>query len=80
MGTLSRLVNAVKSPFLSVARAYNSTAQKRPLSTGLITTLLKTSAADCFAQKVRGAARAGNVQQRRVLTQSSSLAGGRGPR
>ena len=56
MGTLSRLANAAKNPFLAVARAYNKTAEKNPLRTGLITTLLKTSAADAFAQKVGRAA------------------------
>lgn len=41
------------TPFKGVAGWYNRIAQKSPLMTGLITTGLKTSAADAFAQKVR---------------------------
>lgn len=52
MSTLSKFVNAAKNPFLQLAKAYNRTAQKSPLGTGMVTTVVKTSAADLFAQKV----------------------------
>ena len=48
--TLSRLA----APFTAVGRWYNGCAQSRPVVTAVITTGLKTSAADLFAQKVRG--------------------------
>ena len=40
------------SPFTSSARWYNEVAKAHPLSTGVLTTGFKTSAADVFAQKV----------------------------
>ncbi|PNG99930.1 Protein sym1 [Tetrabaena socialis] len=49
MGALGR---ALKAPFIRFGRAYNETAQKYPFSTGVLTTVVKTSAADLFAQKV----------------------------
>lgn len=42
----------VKAPALAFGRAYNSHAQRRPLLVGTATTVLKTSAADLFAQTV----------------------------
>ena len=66
MGTVSKLFSAVKSPFFALARAYNATAEKRPLSTGLITTVAKTSAADYFAQKVGAADRTWLLPQRQL--------------
>uniref|UniRef100_A0A7S0V9X4 Peroxisomal membrane protein n=1 Tax=Polytomella parva TaxID=51329 RepID=A0A7S0V9X4_9CHLO len=50
--SISRIGNAVKAPFITVFRAYNNVAMKHPFGTGVITTGLKTSAADLFAQKV----------------------------
>jgi len=55
MAAPSRLrlaLRAFQAPFLTAGRAYNATAERHPLVTGLVTTLLKTSAADAFAQKV----------------------------
>jgi hypothetical protein len=43
----------LKAPFLAFGRTYNAHAQRRPMATGLVTTVVKTSAADLFAQKVR---------------------------
>jgi len=42
----------ILAPFVGVASWYNSTAKSHPLATGIITSGLKTSAADLFAQKV----------------------------
>lgn len=50
LATAGRLLIA---PFAGVARWYNRTAQSHPFTVGVITTGLKTSAADVFAQKVR---------------------------
>lgn len=52
MGSVRQLANALKLPFITVGRAYNQTAQKYPATTGIVTTVIKTSAADLFAQKV----------------------------
>ncbi|MEW5308842.1 MAG: hypothetical protein WDW38_000772 [Sanguina aurantia] len=49
---LARLGNAVKAPLLKCGRLYNATAVKSPMCTGLVTTVVKTSLADMFAQKV----------------------------
>jgi protein Mpv17 len=52
---MSQLVSAGRtllSPFISTGRWYNETAKAHPLATGVITSGLKTSAADFFAQKV----------------------------
>lgn len=54
-GSLARLGRALRAPFGTLARSYNETAKKWPASTGIVTTLLKTSAADAFAQKVGAA-------------------------
>jgi hypothetical protein len=43
------------APLRAFGRAYNAQAQRRPMSTGLVTTVIKTSAADLFAQTVGGA-------------------------
>ena len=40
-------------PFTALGRWYNNAAQSRPVVTAVVTTGLKTSAADLFAQKVR---------------------------
>ncbi|GBF93159.1 hypothetical protein Rsub_05890 [Raphidocelis subcapitata] len=42
----------LKAPFLAFGRSYNAHAQRRPIATGLVTTVVKTSAADLFAQRV----------------------------
>jgi len=42
----------LKQPFMTAGRAYNAAAQRRPFLVGTITTVVKTSAADLFAQKV----------------------------
>lgn len=47
-----RTLNILTNPFMKVGSAYNSVAVKHPFSTGVITTFLKTSAADLFAQKI----------------------------
>jgi protein Mpv17 len=52
MATLRQLFNAIKYPLVTVGRSYNEVAQKYPFQTGVITTVVKTSAADMFAQKV----------------------------
>jgi hypothetical protein len=52
MSAVFRVANAIKAPFFNAGRAYNQAAQKSPATTGIVTTLLKTSAADWFAQKV----------------------------
>jgi hypothetical protein len=58
--TLSRLA----APFTAVGRWYNNCAQSRPVVTAVITTGIKTSAADLFAQKVR---RDGGDEKRRAV-------------
>lgn len=40
------------NPLLQLGRSYNATAQKYPMGTGVVTTVVKTSAADLFAQMV----------------------------
>lgn len=40
------------SPFVGAAMLYNKTAKSHPLAVGIITSGLKTSAADLFAQKI----------------------------
>jgi protein Mpv17 len=52
---LKRAFNAVKYPIVATGRAYNEVAQRYPFGTGVVTTVVKTSAADLFAQKVRHA-------------------------
>lgn len=48
---MSRLQQFIKLPFLSIGRGYNKVAQKHPFATGVVTTVVKTSAADLFAQR-----------------------------
>ena len=52
MAQVVQLGRTLLSPFTSVASWYNRTAEKAPFTVGFITTGLKTSAADLFAQKV----------------------------
>lgn len=42
----------VKQPFVTAGRSYNAAAQRNPFLVGTVTTVVKTSAADLFAQKV----------------------------
>lgn len=48
MSRLQRALNVLKTPL----RSYNEVAQRYPFETGVVTTVVKTSAADLFAQKV----------------------------
>ncbi|EFJ42322.1 hypothetical protein VOLCADRAFT_107297 [Volvox carteri f. nagariensis] len=52
MPVLRRALSVLKAPFVFVGKAYNDTAQKYPMYTGVVTTVIKTSAADLFAQKI----------------------------
>lgn len=52
MLALKRALNVIKAPFIHAGKTYNETAQKYPMYTGVVTTIVKTSAADMFAQKV----------------------------
>ena len=56
MAQLAAAGRMLLSPFTGVASWYNRTAQSYPFTVGVVTTGLKTSAADVFAQKVRRAA------------------------
>ncbi len=56
MAQLAQLGRTLLAPFASVAGWYNRTAQLHPVTTGVLTTGIKTSAADVFAQKVRAPA------------------------
>lgn len=49
---VSRLGRLVVSPLVGAASWYNRTALAYPVMTGVVTTGLKTSAADVFAQKI----------------------------
>lgn len=40
----------LSSPFVAIGTAYNNAAKKNPATVGIITTVIKTSAADAFAQ------------------------------
>ncbi len=53
MPNVRRALNLLKAPFVFIGKTYNDTAVKYPMSTGVVTTVIKTSAADLFAQKVR---------------------------
>lgn len=64
MSRLLRAVNIIKAPLMSAGRAYNSTAEKYPMLTGVVTTVVKTSAADLFAQKVGKASIINALHQR----------------
>lgn len=50
--SLRRLVAGLVDPLKTAAFKYNDMAQRHPMATGILTTALKTSAADLFAQKV----------------------------
>lgn len=50
LSRLQRALNVLKAPL----RSYNEVAQRYPFETGVVTTVVKTSAADLFAQKVCG--------------------------
>lgn len=52
MAQIAQLGRTLLGPFASVATWYNRTAEKAPFTVGVMTTGLKTSAADLFAQKV----------------------------
>jgi protein Mpv17 len=52
MSGVAQLGRTLMSPFINSAQWYNRTAQQSPFLTGIITSGLKTSAADIFAQKV----------------------------
>ncbi|KAG2489732.1 hypothetical protein HYH03_011839 [Edaphochlamys debaryana] len=52
MGALRRAINIIKAPIMAAGKAYNDVAQRAPMYTGVVTTVVKTSAADLFAQKV----------------------------
>jgi protein Mpv17 len=52
MAQVAALGRALLAPFASAGGWYNRTAQSAPFTTGVVTTGLKTSAADAFAQKV----------------------------
>lgn len=52
MSSIAQLGRSLLSPFTNTATWYNRTAEASPLLTGIITSGLKTSAADLFAQKV----------------------------
>ena len=56
MAQLAAAGRMLLSPFTGMASWYNRTAQSHPFTVGVVTTGLKTSAADVFAQKVRRAA------------------------
>ena len=52
MSQVASAARTLLSPFISTGRWYNETAKAHPLATGIITSGVKTSAADLFAQKV----------------------------
>ena len=52
MAQLAALGRTLLSPFTGAASWYNRTAERAPFATGFVTTGLKTSVADLFAQKV----------------------------
>ena len=68
---MSSVASRIAAPFTAVGRWYNNAAQSRPVVTAVITTGLKTSAADLFAQKVSGSEweekRGGEREGRRAL-------------
>lgn len=51
MPAIGRAIQLLKLPFVKVGTAYNNVAVKAPMLTGVVTTVVKTSAADLFAQK-----------------------------
>lgn len=50
------MVSLITSPFVRFGIMYSQAAEKRPFTVGVITTGVKTSAADLFAQMVRTSA------------------------
>ena len=54
MSQLARAGRTLLMPLTGLAGWYNRSAQSHPLLVGVLTTGFKTSAADIFAQKVRG--------------------------
>jgi hypothetical protein len=57
MGAVARFGRAAFAPFAATAVWYERTAKAHPLTTAIITTGFKTTAADLFAQKVSWAVR-----------------------
>lgn len=51
--TLQKAASALSSPFVQAGQAYARAASRRPFIVGVVTTGIKTSAADMFAQTVR---------------------------
>lgn len=49
---LRNAMGVVSSPFVRFGKAYAAAAERRPFAVGVLTTGLKTSAADLFAQMV----------------------------
>lgn len=49
---MASLARTLARPFVATGHWYSDAAKKRPVVTAVITTGLKTSAADLFAQKV----------------------------
>lgn len=49
---LKQVLSVIGKPAVYVGRSYNEVAQRYPFGTGVVTTVVKTSAADVFAQKV----------------------------
>ncbi|GBG00328.1 hypothetical protein Rsub_13098 [Raphidocelis subcapitata] len=52
MAAPAGLLAGLTAPLRAVGRAYNAHAQRRPFAVGTVTTVVKTSAADAFAQLV----------------------------
>eukprot|EP00892_Ulva_mutabilis_P003305 jgi/Ulvmu1/1346/UM011_0074.1 len=50
--TIQKAVSALANPFVQAGQAYASAAARRPFVVGVLTTGIKTSAADMFAQMV----------------------------
>jgi hypothetical protein len=53
MARVAALGRALAAPFTSLGGWYVATARARPFLTGVVTSGVKTSFADAFAQKVR---------------------------
>lgn len=51
--SLQKIGSTLWSPFVKLGTAYSNAAAKRPFVVGVLTTGVKTSAADLFAQTVR---------------------------
>lgn len=52
MSVILRQGKQLLNPFVRIGHAYNNAAKKNPSVVGIVTTVLKTSAADAFAQLV----------------------------